>query len=220
MSNNHGVIFDMDGVICHTNPYHSEAFRTFFSRRGFVPGDEEFAQHMFGKSNSYILTYFLKRPVDGEELRMLEEEKESLFRDIYREKVEPIPGLMAFFNELKSNGYKLGVATSAPFANLDMILKALKLERLFDSVLASEDVIRHKPDPEVYLTTIHTLGLQPGNCVIFEDSFSGVTAGLAAGAKVVGVLTSHQPEELPACSLYIKDYTHMNAEAVKEILKA
>ncbi len=219
MSINYGVIFDMDGVICHTNPYHSEAFRTFFSRRGFVPGDEEFAQHMFGKSNGYILSHFLKRTIDSEELRTLEDEKESLFREIYREKVTPIPGLMTFLGELKANGYKLGVATSAPFANLDMIVKALGLETLFDSVLASEDVTRHKPDPEVYLKTIRNLGLQPGNCAIFEDSFSGVTAGRAAGAKVVGVLTSHQPEELPACDLYINDYTQVNAQVIPALLE-
>lgn len=219
MSSNTGVIFDMDGVICHTNPYHSAAFRTFFSKRGLSPTDEEFAQHMFGKSNGYILTHFLKRPVEGEELKQLEDEKESLFREIYKDKVTPIAGLIAFLDDLKQAGFKLGVATSAPFANLEMILKSLKLESFFDSVLASESVTRHKPDPEVYLTTIHNLQLQPKNCVVFEDSFSGATAGLAAGAKVVGVLTSHQEDELPVCSLYINDYQEMSAKVVKELLK-
>lgn len=219
MATHYGVIFDMDGVICHTNPYHSEAFRTFFSRRGFVPDDEAFVQHMFGKSNGYILSHFLERPVEGEELSALEDEKESLFREIYRDKVVPIPGLMAFFSELKAAGYKLGVATSAPFANLEMILQALALETCFDSVLASEDVTRHKPDPEVYLKTIANLGLQPQHCVIFEDSFSGITAGRAAGAKVIGVLSSHQPEELPECDLYINDYREINAHVISELME-
>lgn len=208
----------MDGVICHTNPYHSEAFRIFFSRRGFVPTDDELAEHMFGKSNSYILTHFLKRTIKGEELRQLEEEKEGLFREIYREKVTPVPGLLDFFYDLKAVGFKIGVATSAPFANLDMIVKALNIETVFDSILASEDVVYHKPDPEVYLKSAANIGAKPENCVVFEDSFSGITAGIAAGAKVIGVLTSHKPYELPKCSLYIEDYVALNGEIVRDLL--
>ena len=218
MSVNIGAIFDMDGVICHTNPYHSEAFRIFFSRRGFVPTDAEFAEHMFGKSNSYILTHFLKRTIKGDELKELENEKEGLFREIYRDKVTPVPGLIDFFYDLKSSGFKLAVATSAPFANLDMILKALSIEPLFDSMLASEDVVYHKPDPEVYLKSAANLGAEPRDCVVFEDSFSGITAALAAGAKVVGVLTSHRPEELPACSRYVSDYLSLNGKDMLDLL--
>src|SRR5688500_5883676 len=84
------VIFDMDGVICHTNPYHSMAFREFFSKRDLAPTDEEFAAHMFGKSNSYILSHFLNRVVEGDELLKMEDEKESLFRQIYEPYIDPI----------------------------------------------------------------------------------------------------------------------------------
>ena len=83
MNNEIAVIFDMDGVICHTNPYHSMAFRQFFSTRNLSPTDEEFALHMYGKSNSYIMSHFLQRVIEGEELLQLEDEKESLFREIY-----------------------------------------------------------------------------------------------------------------------------------------
>lgn len=209
----------MDGVLCHTNPYHSEAFRIFFSKRGFVPTDEEFARHMFGKNNRYIFSYFLKRPVEGAELLELEEEKESLFREIYREHIAPIPGLIEFLNDLKSLGFRLGVATSAPYPNLELIIDGLNIRHLFGSVLTSENVQRHKPDPEVYLKSAANLGVLPANCVVFEDSFSGITAGLAAGARVVGVLTSHQPEELPVCSRYINDYREITAGDVREILE-
>ncbi|GAA4436070.1 HAD family hydrolase [Ravibacter arvi] len=212
------AIFDMDGVICHTNPYHSEAFRIFFSRRGFIPTDAEFAEHMFGKSNSYILSHFLKRTIKGDELKALEEEKEGLFREIYRDKVTPLPGLIDFFYDLKACGFKLGVATSAPFANLDMILKALGITGLFESMLASEDVIYHKPDPEVYLKSASNLGVSPDCCVVFEDSFSGITAATGTGAKVVGILTSHQPAELPPCQLYVPDYTTLNGEKILDLL--
>jgi len=208
------VIFDMDGVIVHTNPYHSMAFREFFSTRNLAPTDEEFAQHMFGKSNSYILTHFLQRTIEGEELRLLEDEKESLFRKIYEPHIDPIKGITSFIDDLHKNGVKLGVATSAPLANLELILSKVPLRNKMGSILASENVKKHKPDPEVYLTSAKNLGVHPDQCVVFEDSFSGVSAGLNAGMKVVGVLTSHTKDELPPCNFYIKDYSELSFEKI------
>jgi len=211
------VIFDMDGVICHTNPYHSIAFREFFSVRDLAPSDEDFAQHMFGKSNSYILSHFLQRPIAGAELLQMEEEKEGLFRKIYEPHVEPINGIVEFISDLKQHAVLVGVATSAPRANLDLIFSKVPLRDQLGSILASEDVKRHKPDPEVYLTSARNLSVSPAQCVVFEDSFSGVTAGLNAGMKVVGVLTSHTKEELPPCDLYINDYAEISYDTIKSL---
>ncbi|MEX0883640.1 MAG: HAD hydrolase-like protein, partial [Cyclobacteriaceae bacterium] len=86
------VIFDMDGVICHTNPFHSDAFRVFFGKRGLNPTEDEFERHMYGKSNKYIFSHFLGREITGEEFNDLENEKEGLFREIYADKVETLPG--------------------------------------------------------------------------------------------------------------------------------
>ncbi|GAB2775074.1 HAD family hydrolase [Rhabdobacter roseus] len=204
------VIFDMDGVICHTNPYHSQAFRAFFALRDLSPTDEEFARHMFGKSNSYILKHFLQREVVGEEFLRLEEEKEGLFRKIYEPHVEPIPGLLELVDDFKAHQVRLGVATSAPRANLDLILSKLPLRDKMGSILASENVTHHKPDPEVYLSSAANLGVEPSQCVVFEDSYSGVSAALNAGMKVVGVLTTHTPAELPPCDLYVENYLELN----------
>jgi len=217
MNNEIAVIFDMDGVICHTNPYHSIAFREFFSLRNLQPTDEDFAQHMFGKSNSYILSHFFNRPVTGQELLDLEEEKEGLFRKIYEPHIMPIAGITAFMDDLKDNDALLGVATSAPRANLDLILTKVLIRQHMGSILASENVKKHKPDPEVYLSSAANLGVTPEQCLVFEDSFSGVSAALNAGMRVVGVLTSHTKEELPPCNLYIQDYTELSYAKIKEL---
>lgn len=211
------VIFDMDGVICHTNPYHSMAFREFFSKRDLSPTDEEFAMHMFGKSNSYILSHFLQRVIEGEELLQMENEKESLFRQIYEPYIDPIEGIVAFIHDLHSNGIKLGVATSAPQANLDLILTKVPIRSHLGSIMASENVKKHKPDPEVYLTSAKNLGVEPDQCVVFEDSFSGVSAAINAGMRVVGVLSSHTKEELPPCNLYIENYREMTYQKIKAL---
>ncbi|SIS82685.1 HAD family hydrolase [Belliella pelovolcani] len=211
---NKAIIFDMDGVICHTNPFHSQAFKSFFARRNMYPTEAEFADHMYGKSNSYIMSHFFGRKIAGEELLQLEDEKESLFREIYEDQVNPITGYLEFLDQLKSNKLLTGVATSAPMANLELIAGKLSLLDKMESVLASEHVSKHKPDPEVYLKSANNLNVSPDNCLVFEDSFSGVSAALNAGMKVVGVLSSHTKEELPPCNLYITDYQNLKLQTV------
>jgi beta-phosphoglucomutase len=213
------VIFDMDGVICHTNPFHSQAFKIFFEKRNLFPTEEEFMLHMYGKNNGYILSHFLNRKIAGEELAELEFEKESLFREIYQHHVDPIPGFLDFFHALKNANLKTGVATSAPFANLELIAGRLDLFPYLESALASEQVSKHKPDPEVYLKTATNLSLHPSQCVVFEDSFSGVTAAKNANMKVVGVLSSHTIEELPICDLYIQDYRDLEIDRILSLLE-
>ena len=213
------IIFDMDGVICHTNPFHSIAFQQFFAKRDLNPTQAEYAEHMYGKNNGYILSHFLGRKIEGEELALLEDEKEGLFREIYKSEVNPIAGFMEFFEKLKSEDIRTAVATSAPRANLDLIIGTLGIGSRMQSQLASEDVAKHKPDPEVYLKSATNLGVDPAHCLVFEDSFSGASAGLNAGMKVVGVLSSHTKEELPNCHLYIKDYKNLDLVQIQQIFK-
>ena len=86
------------------------------------------------------------------------------------------------------------------------------------SALASEQVSKHKPDPEVYLKTAANLSLSPDQCVVFEDSFSGVSAAKNAGMKVVGVLSSHTVEQLPVCDFYIENYKGLEVDRIISLL--
>lgn len=212
------VIFDMDGVICHTNPFHSKAFQVFFAKRNLNPTEEEYAKHMYGKSNKYIFSHFLGREIVGDEFIALEDEKEGLFREIYKDAITPISGFLPFLTSLKDLGLKTGVATSAPYANLELIMGKLGFESKMESILASENVKKHKPDPEIYLTSASNLGVSPSQCIVFEDSYSGVSAALNAGMRVVGVLSSHTKEELPPCNYYIENYLNLKASIVQKIL--
>jgi len=203
------ILFDMDGVICHTNPYHSLAFQEFFKRRNMNPTEAEFGEHMYGKNNSYIFSHFFGRRIEEEELLAFENEKEGLFREIYAHHIAPIDGFVYFLESLIENNYNVGVATSAPRANMDLIIDKLNIRDHFKSLMASEDVTMHKPDPQVYLQSAKNLNSHPNECLVFEDSYSGVTAAINAEMKVIGVLSSHSEDELPPCDFYIDKY---NAE--------
>jgi len=210
----------MDGVICDTNPHHSLAWKAFLKKFEIDATEDEFIAHMYGKSNSYILKYFLKRDVIGDEFIAMEFEKEALFRELYEPEVIPIAGLLEFIADLKANGIKTGIATSAPVENLELILSKLPLGSQMESLLSSADVIYHKPNPEVYLKSAANLGVLPENCVIFEDSHAGVSAGKAAGAKVIGVLSTYKIEELPVCNDYVVNYKEMSYQKIKTMFES
>jgi len=212
------VIFDMDGVIAHTNPTHDTAWRIFLARYGVEATDQELQEHMYGKHNSQILSYFLKRPLSKNEIAPLQFEKEAIFRELYRPIAQPLNGLLAFLNDLKSNQVKTGIATSAPVENLNLILEVFPIRPQMESLLSEADVTRYKPDPEIYLKSADNLGVLPAQCVVFEDSISGVQAGLSAGMKVVGVTTTYAPHELPPCHAYVADYAHVGFDFVQQIL--
>ncbi len=213
------VIFDMDGVIADTNPTHDVAWRKFLTRYEIIPTDDDLQNHMYGKHNSYILNYFLKREIMADELLRLQFEKEALFRELYTDIAQPLPGLLAFLGELHQNGVKLGIATSAPVENLEMMVGQIPfLNEVMGSMLSEKDVSHHKPHPEVYLKSAARLGIDPSQCIVFEDSVSGVNAGLAAGMKVVGVTTSHAAQDLPPCSAYINDYLGLSYEFIQQIM--
>ena len=210
----------MDGVICDTNPHHSLAWKAFLKKFEIDATEDEFIAHMYGKSNSYILKYFLKRDVIGDEFIAMEFEKESLFRELYEPEEIPIAGLLEFIADLKANGVKTGIATSAPVENLELILSKLPLAAQMESLLSSSDVIHHKPNPEVYLKSAANLDVLPENCVIFVDSYAGVSAGKAAGAKVIGVLSTYKKEELPVCNDYVVNYKDMSYQKIKTLFES
>jgi beta-phosphoglucomutase-like phosphatase (HAD superfamily) len=102
------------------------------------------------------------------------------------------------------------VATNAEPANVDFVLDRANLRHHFRAAIDGHQVTHPKPHPEIYLKAAQALGVPPANCVIFEDSMTGVQAGLAAGIRVVGITTTHH--ELPGVSLLIPNFLHPSLE--------
>ncbi|MBO0947851.1 HAD family hydrolase [Fibrella forsythiae] len=208
------VIFDMDGVIADTNPHHQIAWRKYYEQHGRTLSDAEFVEYVSGKHNRAILGHlFPDQVVDVADFDRLAYEKEALFREIYAPDIIAVPGLVSFLQLLKEHGIKTAVATSAPVENLDFVMDALALRPYFDELLHEKLVTRPKPDPEIYLKAMAMLGVSPEESIVFEDSMTGVKAGRAAGARVVGVATTHTPTELAEVTNdVITDFTEMTWE--------
>lgn len=200
------ALFDMDGVIVHTNPYHKKAFDIFLNKYNVSLTNDELKDHIYGRTNEEIFPYIFKEDFTPQKGKQWADEKETMFRELYKGHIEPVAGLLPFLKELKENNVPVAVGTSAPIENLNFVMDELNLRGWFDTLLHSADVTKGKPDPEIYLKAAERLQVPPGNCVVLEDSIAGLNAGLNAGMKVVAVTTTHEPEEFEGAHLIISDF--------------
>jgi len=205
MSLNFAVVFDMDGVIVDTNPYHRTTIQQFCKKYGFQLTEEEMRNKVYGRTNREWITNLFGH-LSEEQLEAYAFEKEQLFRDEYAPFIQPIKGLIEFLDLLEKNNIPRSIATSAPRANVDFVLDRTHTRKYFETILDERMVSHGKPNPEIYLKSAIALGIPNERCIVIEDSLSGVTAGKSAGSKVIGITTTHSKEELHNTDLVINDF--------------
>lgn len=197
-----GAIFDLDGVIVDTAKYHYLAWRSLAGELGF-PFTEQDNERLKGVSRMRSLDILLEigglEYSEAEKLAMAEK-KNRLYVEYISglDESELLPGVRAYLNALRARG--VGIALGSASKNAEFILDKLNIAGLFDVVIDGNKVARAKPDPEVFQSACRELGLQPQDCVVFEDAEAGVAAGKAAGMQVVGI---GKPEVLKAADLVI-----------------
>jgi HAD superfamily hydrolase (TIGR01509 family) len=202
----YAFLFDMDGVIVDSNPAHKIALRQFCSKHGYNLTDEQLREKIYGRTNKDWIPNLFGN-IGADLIRQYADEKEALFRELYEADIVPLDGLIGFLE--KMDGIPRAIATSAPRANVNFTLSKTRTEKYFPVILDEAFVNRGKPDPEIYLKTAAALGFDPKDCVVFEDSLSGVKAGKAAGCKVVGISTTHTQEELSETDLVMRDFSEL-----------
>ena len=198
------VLFDFDGVIADTETQYTE----FWNRIGReYLGQEEFGHTIKGQTLVQIFgKYFEGMDREQEEIVPQLNEFEANMSYDY------IPGAQAFMKELKAAGIPMAIVTSSNDIKMSNAYKAHpELLGLVDKVLTSEHFSKSKPDPECFLKGMEFLGGTPEETVLFEDSFHGIAAGRAAGAKVIGLATTNKREAIaPLCDMVIDDFTYLS----------
>jgi len=213
-----GVIFDMDGVIMDNNSYHKKAWKTFCDIHKVPLTDDELHKFVFGRIAKDTVDYIFKKDHSQVEVDNYVNEKEEVYREMYKGNIAMVAGLRAFLEDLKENGVPVAIATSAPRDNVEFVFKYLPIRDYFEFVLDAADIENGKPDPEIYIRSISKLGLDPKQCVVFEDSLSGVQAAVDSGTHVVAISTTHKPEEFNNVSKIIKNFQNMNYEKLISLI--
>ena len=197
------LIFDMDGVILNSNPIHCEAWRVFNRGYGLETSDA-MVEWMYGRRNDEIVRGFFGADLPEAENAARGAAKERLYREMMTGRVEEhlTPGLREFLN--MQSAIPKAVASNAEPENVAFVLDEAGLRSYFRAVVDGHQVSRPKPSPDVFLRASALLGVHPRNCIVFEDSYSGVAAARAAGMRVVGIRSSH--DELPGADLAADDF--------------
>lgn len=213
--NTFAFVFDMDGVIVDTNPYHKIALRQFAEKYGYFLDEEGLIKKIYGRTNKEWIPNLFGRTMSPEEVSRYGEEKEKLFRDLYEKDIVEVPGLTEFLEKAAQLGVTMAIGTSAPRSNVDFVLNHTGIGKFFPVILDESHVTHGKPNPEIYLNCAAALGLSPAQCIVFEDSLSGVAAGKAAGCPVVGIATTHTAEEL-VTKVTMKNFTELDPEEIMQ----
>jgi beta-phosphoglucomutase len=196
------LIFDMDGVLIDSNPVHREAWE-IYNRRFGLETTEAMHQSMYGKRNDEIVRVFYG-DLPADEVTRRGTEKEALYREMIAGKIEGflVDGLRDFLEFHREA--PMAVASNAEAANVALVLQATGLGRYFRTALDGSQIKHAKPHPEIYLRAAELLGKAPADCVVFEDSFSGVEAARSAGMRVIGIRSTHG--YLPGTELNVDNF--------------
>lgn len=196
MKNIKGVIFDMDGVIFDTERMSSRFWQKTMAKYGYEINDEIYTEIM-GRDREGIvraLEEIYKNPeIDFKSIA--EEKTDAMVEELDKNPIPKLLGIDEILIYLKENNYKLAVATSTRKIRAEKRLKKEGLYDYFDAFMYGDDVVRSKPNPEIFLRAAKMLDLDPKNCLILEDSPSGIEAAYSGGFPCINVVDMKKPTE-------------------------
>jgi HAD superfamily hydrolase (TIGR01509 family) len=197
------VVFDLDGLMFDTEALFYRVSSEVLASRGkrFTP---EIMRAMIGRRSAEVADVLKTLAGLEEPVEVLVAEVRARFDAVMDDAVHPTPGLFVLLDLLKHRGLPLAVATSSRRSYADRLLTRHGLRDRFAFVLASEDVSRGKPDPEIYRLAADRFSVPAASLLVLEDSPAGLAAATAAGAIGVGIPHEHSPAEgLVAAALVV-----------------
>ncbi len=206
------VIFDMDGTLVDNMDYHKQSWVALFKELNLDLTYDTF-EHKYHKGSLVeIMGRLLPDVSDPIELRRIGRKKEALYREMYHPYVTAISGAVSFIQYLHAKKIPIGLATMGDQPNIDFIFERLAMGAFFHSTTGGHEITHGKPHPEIFITAAEKLGVPPKDCIVFEDTRSGVTAARAAGMEVIGITTMFDEKTLLelGCRQAIADYVQLD----------
>jgi HAD superfamily hydrolase (TIGR01509 family) len=205
----------MDGVLVDTGEFHYQSWVAVLPDYGIEFSRESF-RDTFGMNNRGILSLLLGEKLTPELLVAIGERKEQHFRDAVRGQARPLPGVLDWLQRLQKQGFRQGVASSAPPANINTLVDELGLRSYFDVLVSGVD-LPGKPDPTLFLKVAGLLDVPPERCVVVEDAVAGVRAAKQAGMRCIAVTTTNPAEALEAADIVVRQLDLLAEDAFQRL---
>ena len=202
------ILFDLDGTLADTDSIHFAVWQDILVRFELDIDRAFYQQRISGRTNSKIIKDIIPQ-LSLEEAWKLATEKEETFRRVANS-LRPTPGLDRLIRILENTSIKKAVVTNAPEDNATYLLKILRLEDTFPTVIMAKDAPPGKPDPAPYELALSRLRVASQNAIAFEDSAAGICSAVGAGIYTIGVASSHSAEYLidAGASMTIEDFNN------------
>jgi len=198
-------IFDMDGVIVNSEPCHERAFLDVVREIGYAHNHGLTVSDYVGRSDRELWTDFVARHKPAQTLAELLAMKRARVVEILQSEQPLFKGLPELLERLAPE-YRMAVASGSERAVVEAVLAFKGLGRFFSVTITGSDIVRGKPQPDIFLHASAELGVEPKNCWVIEDSKPGIAAGLAAGMRVIAIGNTHPAQELGAATYVVETY--------------
>jgi HAD superfamily hydrolase (TIGR01509 family) len=211
------AIFDMDGVLIDSLDAHWQSWDITCKSRNISLSRERYEQ-LFGSSFSHFAA-FLAPDMTPEERQLWYEDKEKTYRQAISQHFPEMPGASALIEKLKADGFRLGVASSGPRGNVNLLLEKLQAGHLIEASCSATEVEHGKPNPDVFLKCAALLGVHPNTCIVIEDSIPGLQAAKAAGMLSVALVGTRKHAELVGEADHVVEHLdHITPQLLKAYL--
>ncbi|MBL7723625.1 MAG: HAD family hydrolase [Chitinophagaceae bacterium] len=202
------IIFDMDGVILDSEKLYMDLNMEWFKKIGIKITVQEY-QKWIGASAKKFWTYLKEKNSLAESTETyIMQEKELKHQMLANAFLAPMPGIVSLFGLLKQNGFTLAIASSGLRKNINLILSKLAIDEYFDLIVSGEQVVRGKPEPDIFVSVAEHYQVIPNTCIVVEDSTNGVTAAKAAGMYCIGFYNPNSGnQDLSKADMVIKTFT-------------
>ena len=181
------VIFDMDGVLVDSYKAHLQSWQMMAGEFGESLTEAQFLETFGQTSREIIARHWGADTLTPEQIEQFDQRKEALYRGIIERDFPEMPGARQLIENLRAARFKLAVGSSGPPENVDFVLRRMKIRRHFEVRVTGKDVTKGKPDPEMYLTAMQTLNVNPKECLILEDNEHGIQAAIASGGHLLKI---------------------------------
>ena len=194
-----GIIFDCDGVLVDSEKLSCGALNVVFEKYFNIDIGTDYSQ-IIGKSlkdslGYYISTFQIKVP-NTLDLQTLYQEKDASYQNLARNNLQPFSGVIELLEYLKQSLLQITVASSGTHEKIQFNLEQGKLQKYFSIITSADEVQHGKPNPDLFLLSAKKINLNPSNCLVIEDSVSGIKAAKAANMFTVGVTNTFDSKTL------------------------
>ena len=208
-----GLIFDMDGTMIDSMPYHAKSWAVFAERHQIEIEVADLMRRTTGRTGAECMRELFQRNIDADELVALIDEKERLYRELFSPVFSEVAGFTRFAALAHARGLKVGVGTAGDKHNIAFALAGLKMTPVPGAIVGGDEGFPGKPEPAIFLEAARRLGIAAAASIVFEDAPFGIEAARRAGMRAVAICTTHSAEALsgPHVIASVRDYNELIA---------